>query len=391
MGDRIERVESFIFTAPRDEPYLGGLAETEVVNSKGYFVRRANRTVYPVFDRSVLVRLSTREGLVGWGETYGIVAPGAAKAIIDDLLAEFLIGRDPMSPVAHHDFLYDLMRVRGYTGGFYLDALAAVDIAAWDLAGKAAGVPLSKLLGGHRRERIPAYVSGLPGPTLEARVELARSWQERGFEAFKVAAAVADHGNVEEIAALRGALGHCSKIAIDLHWKFDAAQAIQLARELEPHRPWFLEAPLKPEDLDGQARVAAAAAAPIALGEEWRTAFEARPRFERKAMSIVQPEMGHTGVTEFMRISTLAHAFHVSVIPHATIGIGIFLAASLHASAAVADLPYHEFQHTVLEKNLRYLSDGIACEQGYYTVPQAPGLGVEPNEETIRGMLRATD
>ena len=98
-------------------------------------MRSSNHTVYPTFDRSVLVRVTSAEGAEGWGETYGLVAPGATTAIIDDLLADFVVGRDPLEAAAVHDDLYGLMRVRGYTGGFYLDALAAVDIALWDLAG----------------------------------------------------------------------------------------------------------------------------------------------------------------------------------------------------------------------------------------------------------------
>ncbi len=108
----------------------------------------------------MLVRITTKQGVVGWGETYGIVAPRATMEIIADLLAGFVIGRDPRDVAAIHDDLYDLMRVRGYTGGYYLDALAAIDIALWDIAAQSVGLPLAKYLGGQRRETIPAYLSG---------------------------------------------------------------------------------------------------------------------------------------------------------------------------------------------------------------------------------------
>ena len=135
------------------------------------------------------------------------MAPGAAKAIIEDLLADFVVGRDPFDAAVIHEDLYDLMRVRGYTGGFYLDALAAVDIALWDLAGQQAGLPVAKLLGGRRHERIPAYVSGLPRPTLDERVAFARSWMDKGFSSVKFAAAVADEGSVRELQALQARPG----------------------------------------------------------------------------------------------------------------------------------------------------------------------------------------
>ena len=185
VGDRVAGVQSFVLTLPRDEPYLGPLRPGETVNAKGYFVRRGNRTVYPTVDRSVLVRVTSSEGAEGWGETYGLVAPGATTAIIDDLLSDFVVGRDPFDAAAIHDDLYALMRVRGYTGGFYLDALAAVDIALWDLAGRLSGRPLADLLGGRRRTSIPAYVSGLPAATLAERLAIASSWCARGFDAVK--------------------------------------------------------------------------------------------------------------------------------------------------------------------------------------------------------------
>ncbi len=381
--DPVQRVDCFVLTIPRDEPYLGRARAGEEANGKGYLVRKGNRTVYPVFDRSVLVRLTSRDGAVGWGETYGIVAPGAAKAIIEDLLTDFVIGRDPFDASVVHEDLYDLMRVRGYTGGFYLDALAAIDIALWDLAGHQAGLPVAKLLGGRRHERIPAYVSGLPKPTLEERVEMARLWMGKGFSSVKIAAAVADEGSVRELQALRRGLGDEVQIAVDLHWQLEAAEAVRLIGAMAPERPWFAEAPVKPEDIDGQAWVAAHSGVPQALGEEWRTVYEARPRLERRALAILQPEMGHTGITQFVRMAQLAQAHHCQVIPHATIGLGIFLAASLQAGATLASLVSHEFQHSIFDRNRRLLEGELRCEAGFYDVPDRPGLGVRPTEEAL--------
>jgi len=166
MNSPVATIEVFTLTQPRKVPYLGALREGEVVNPNGYIVRKGNRTVYPTFDRSVLVRMTTKSGIVGWGETYGIVAPGAVAALINDLLTGFVIGRDASNPAAIYDDLYDMMRVRGYTGGFYVDALAALDIALWDIAGQEAGKSVRELLGGGV-ESFPAYVSGLPEKTLQ--------------------------------------------------------------------------------------------------------------------------------------------------------------------------------------------------------------------------------
>ena len=383
MADTVQSVQTVVATIPRDTPYLGALRPGEEPNARGYFVRRGNGTVYPTVDRSILVRVETRDGAVGWGETYGLVAPGAVIAIIEDLLTEFVVGRDPWDVTAIHDQLYDLMRVRGYTGGFYLDALAAIDIALWDICGKLANQPVAKLLGGQRRQSIPAYVSGLPRPTLAERVEFAADWQARNFNLFKFAGTVADDGVVAELAALREGLGDTARIAADLHWMYAPADAIAIIRRMEPHNPWFAEAPCKPEDIDGQARIASAVGVPMALGEEWRTVYDARPRLERRCAAFLQPEMGHTGVTQFMRIAQAAEAHHCQVIPHATIGLGVFLAASLQASAAIGALPAHEFQHSVFERNHRFITGDMKCTDGFYVVPTGPGLGVAPSEEGI--------
>ena len=131
--------------------------------------------------------------------------------------------------------LYDLMRVRGFFGGYYVDALAGVDIAIWDLYGKRTGLSVAQLLGGRRHDSLPAYVSGLPKATLAERCDMAVDWVNRGFRAIKFAAAVSDEGIVQEMAALREAVGPDVDLMVDLHWKFEASEAIRLIRRLEPY------------------------------------------------------------------------------------------------------------------------------------------------------------
>jgi L-alanine-DL-glutamate epimerase-like enolase superfamily enzyme len=381
MTARIAQVEAFVVTLPRDTPYLGPLGPGESVNARGYLVRSGNRTIYPTVDRSIVIKLTADDGTVGWGETYGLVAPTAVTAMIDDVLGPCLLGRDPRDATVIQEDLYDLMRVRGCFGGFWVDAIAGIDIAIWDLFGKLVGQPVVKLLGGQRHQRIPAYVSGLPRATLAERVDLARGFAARGFTAFKYAAVVSFDGIVEEMAALRQGLGPGTKLMVDLHWMFSAAEAIQLVDRLTPYQPYFVEAPCAPEDLEGQALVAASVRVPVALGEEWHTVYEARPRFERRAMAFVQPEVAHCGLSQFMQIGRMANAFHVKVIPHATIGVGIFQAASLHATAALPNAPMHEYQHTVFDRNLGFLHTTMTCTAGAYSLPEGPGLGVEPKAE----------
>ncbi|MEY4662458.1 MAG: hypothetical protein RLZZ239_931 [Pseudomonadota bacterium] len=387
---KICRVETFIISIPRDVPYMGPLGPGESINERGYLIRHGNRSIYPSTDMSVLIKITADDGTIGWGETYGIVAPNAVTSIIDDVLGPVVVGRDPRDVVTIQEDLYDLMRVRGFFGGFYVDSIAGVDIAIWDLFGKLVGQPVVKLLGGQRQTQIPAYVSGLPGKTLDDRLRVAKDFKARGFDAFKYHSAVSFDGIVEEMRVLREGLGSEVKLMVDLHWKFTAQEAIQLIEQITPYRPYFVEAPCQPEDIEGQAHVGANIKVPLALGEEWRTVYEYRPRMERRSMSIIQPEMGHIGISQFMQICRMANAFHMKVIPHASIGIGIFQAASLHATAALPNSPMHEYQHSIFDRNLQYVNTAMTCTNGAFTMPEGPGLGIEPND-TVWQHVRAKD
>jgi len=376
----VASIETFIVTLPRDEPYLGPLAQGETVNARGYFVRCGNGTIYPVVDRSIVVKLTTEDGSVGWGETYGLCAPRATCEIINDLLAPFLIGANPDDVETVWDDLYGLMRVRGCVGGFHGDAIAALDIALWDLRARGYGLSITELLGGIAGPPLTGYVSGLPAATLGERVALARALYDAGHRAFKFAAVVSHEGIVDEMSALRAALGPDTEIMIDLHWKFTADEALKLIAALAPYRPRFVEAPVKPEDGAGLSQVCAASSVPIAAGEEWYTAYEVRTRLESSRLGVVQPEMGHTGITQFLRIASVASEYGAQLAPHATIGTGIFLAASLQVSATFPHLWKHEWQHSVFTRNLALLDTSMNYADGHFVQPSGPGLGVTPNE-----------
>ena len=199
---------------------------------------------------------------------------------------------------------------------------------------------------------------------------------------------MADEGPVRELESLRERLGENALIASDLHWGYSKTEAVDLARQLAPYRPWFLEAPLPTEDIDGLSWVAGNSAQTIAVGEEWRTVYDARLRIERRACHIVQPEMGHTGITQFMRIGRYAETHHLEIIPHATVGAGIFLAASLQASAALRRVISHEFQHSIFDSFQHFTNNVLSCENGVFTLPKTPGIGVEPSDAMRAAMTR---
>lgn len=375
---RIARATTWIVSRPRAVPYLGPLGAKEVPNARGYVVRQGNATIYPLVDRSVVVALEDEAGRVGLGETYGICSPRATCEILNDLLVPVLASMEVTDIGAANDTLYDLMRVRGAAGGFYGEALAAIDIALWDLAGQARGVPVARLLADAPQCRVAAYLSGLPAATMAERVTLACDWQARGIDAFKFAGVVAHEGIAEELAALRAALGPAAELMVDLHWKFAAEEALALLDRLAPHAPAFAEAPLKPEDHAGLRRLAASAPVPLAIGEEWHNEHEAAAAIAAAGgrLAFLQPEMARTGITRFQRIAALSRSCGAQLAPHATIGCGIFLAASLHASAAADNLWRHEWQHSVFAHNRDLLDGALDFSGGAYDVPTGSGLGV---------------
>lgn len=383
MDTTIENVEVIPVAIPRETPYLGPLETGVEPNEKGYFVRPGNESVYSVQDQSVLVKATDSSGAVGWGECVGMVAPQAVATILEEVVVPLVLGRNPHeAPIIYED-LYDAMRVRGFFGGYYHDALAAVDMALWDLKGKLTGLPLNRLLGAKRVDKIPAYVSGLPGASLEERAGLAKEWVDRGFSAVKFAAAIAHDGVVEEMKSIREAVGPGPKILADLHWRNTSQEAIQLIGALEEYDLYLAEAPVHPEDAEGQAHVVRAVKTPVGIGEELRTIYEYRPRFVNRCMSVIQPEMGRTGVTSFVQVCQMARAFHCKVMPHASIGVGIFQAASLQVSATLSNLPFHEYQHSVFDRNLQFLNGNMGCKDGFFEIPEGLGLGVEPTEEIL--------
>ena len=322
--------------------------------------------------------MTADNGHIGWGETYGICAPRATCEIINDLLAPVLTGACVDDVEAIWNSLYGLMRVRGCSAGFHVDAIAALDIALWDLKARTLKVPVRDLVGPVHHESVPGYLSGLPAATLGERVALAREAYDCGHRAFKFAAVVSHEGIVEEMAALRSALGEQAEIMVDLHWKFGPSEALQLIEALAPYRPRFVEAPVAPENVTGLARVAREAIVPIAAGEEWYTVFEVENRLAAGPIAFVQPEMGHTGITQFRRIVASATKAGAAIAPHATIGTGIFLAASLQVSATVPSLWKHEWQHSVFARNLQLLESAMGYADGAYRLPDGSGLGVVP-------------
>ncbi|WP_233416182.1 mandelate racemase/muconate lactonizing enzyme family protein [Streptomyces sp. N35] len=385
---RVTQVRTYVLKQPTETAYLGKLNDGSApAPDQGYFVRPPWRSLYSASMETVLVRVTTDEGVEGWGEALAPVGPEVVAAIIDRMLGPWLVGRDPLQVRPLWDGMRDLMRERGHLAGHQADALAALDIALWDLAGKAAGLPVAQLLGGVYRTEIPAYISGLPEPTDEGRAELAADWAKRGASMVKLAlgnGVEKDLATYDAVAAAAPGLG----IAIDAHWVYSLPQALELGHELDRRRALFFEAPLAPEDIAGHQELASRVTTPIAVGEALRNRYEFRDWFDRRATGLAQPDVARTGITEAMTVATLADARHIPVACHHSVGLGVALAAGLQVAAAVADSPFFELQPTTLPFAQRILRTPITHTASGFTLPQGPGLGIDIDQEVLDGLVQ---
>jgi galactonate dehydratase len=315
--------------------------------------------LYSVNFETALVRIETDAGIHGWGEGQAPLAPEVVCAIIDRLLAPVLAGEE-VDPEVLWDRMYNTMRVRGQTGGFMIDAISAIDIALWDIRGRAEGVPVARLLAAAPKERLPAYLSGLakgasPEPFTQVKLFYDTHTPEEFFNSWP--------GGVQ--------------VAADALWRHTPASAVEFGAELDRRGALWFEAPLAPEDPLAHAGLARQLRTPIALGESYRTRYEMAPFFRERALGLFQPDLGRSGITEGMRLAAIAAAHGISVVPHVSIAFGPQLAAALHFAAAAENCGLVEYNPQVVAIANRYLAKPIEMEGCSYVVPEGPGLGIE--------------
>lgn len=380
----IVSIEAIPVRIKRDEAYLGALPPD--IDPQGYFMRPPYRCLYSAYFETAFVKITTSDGVVGWGEALAPVAPDVVSTIIEQMIAPVLIGRNPLDVSVLWNMMYDLMRDRGYYGGFMLDAISACDIALWDLCGKILNQPVHQLLGGAYRDTVPCYVSGLPRPTDEERVELALSWVERGFYAFKLAAGFGVEVDVRSMQALRDAIGPQAMLLLDAHWAYTLDEALRLGRRLEAMDAAVLEAPLNPEDIASHAQLAQALAIPVAVGETERTRYQFRPWLEQRGVDVLQPDVGRASISETIKIANMAEAFNLLVAPHVSVGLGVCISASIHVAAAIPNLLILEYQPPVFELANSLLLEPLTSEAGQYHIPDGVGLGVQIDEAKLKAM-----
>ncbi|WP_329069235.1 galactonate dehydratase [Amycolatopsis sp. NBC_01480] len=348
-----------------------------------------------VAPRWLFLKVSTDEGISGWGEPVVEGRAGTVRAAVHEL-SELIIGQDPLRIEDH----WQVLRRGGfYRGGPVLSsALAGIDHALWDIAGKVREAPVHELLGGPVRDRVRVY-SWVGGDRPSGIFDAVSAQVEAGFTAVKMNVAgplAAIASPAEANAALarareaREALGPERDLAIDFHGRVSPAMARRLVRMLEEVQPMFVEEPVLPETQGGAlASVVAASTVPIAVGERLYSRWEFKPALDA-GVAVVQPDPSHAGgISELRRIAALAEVYGAGLAPHCPLG-PISLAASLQVAFATPNFLIQEqsvgmHYHDGLEP-LRYLIDSslFRFTDGYAARPTGPGLGIEVDEEAVR-------
>ena len=342
----------------------------------------------------LFVRIDTDEGLCGWGEGSLHGAIEAVETAIRELAPQ-LVGHDPAGPERHWHRLYHAWRWRG--GAVSQTALAALDIALWDLEGKRLGVPVARLLGGAIRTRLRAYASHwMQGAdTPQAAHDAAREAVRRGFSAFKWRPFTAAGLRANEAAELRrvAALMEAARdgagdaeIFIECSEFLSPRTAPMLDRALLPFRPGWFEEPIPFENARAMVALQKDLVTPIATGERLLSRFEFRELLEGGGCRIVQPDLMHAGgFTEIRKIAALADTWYVPVAPHNP-GGPICTAAAMHLAASVPNFLILEQMEPQRAMRDRASSVPIRLEDGHLVLPEGPGLGIEPNLEALAEM-----
>jgi D-galactarolactone cycloisomerase len=342
---------------------------------------------------SCVVEVRTDEGVTGWGECYGPAA--VAKAAIDTQLAPRVKGRDPFDAEVIWEDLYNRVKDYGLTG-ITIAAISGIDIALWDIMGRATGKPVHKLIGGAYRREVVPYATGLyfidMERLVEEAVEEAEDYVAQGFRAIKMKIGLGDLKRDEaRVAAVRRAIGPDIALAVDANHCFSVPNAIRLGRMLEQHDILWFEEPISPEDHDGYVEVTRALDMAVAGGENDFTRWGFRDLIARKAMDIVQPDLcAAGGFSEARKIAALASAFGVECVPHAW-GSAIGLAATIQFLAALPDQPpafrpmppMLEFEQTPNPLRDQLAREPIVQRGGLVAVPQGPGLGIEIDAKVL--------
>jgi galactonate dehydratase len=337
------------------------------------------------------IEVVTDEGLTGIGEAYS-VGPDEALSPIVRHLESWLIGKDPGDIGRLWQIMYNFSRFPG--GLFLMSALSGIDIALWDIKGKAAGLPVWALLGGKCRDRIRTYGHAVGNSPVEIAEHGKTLVEKYGYTAVKCFPLLTGESippwnsrlreGEKRMRAIREKLGPDIDIAMDFHAAVPTPyQAIEAANVFEPYRPMFVEEPTRPENIDALAQVARSTSIPVATGEMLYTKWEFRELLNREAAAIIQPDICCAGgITEMMKIAAVAESSYVPLAPHNPMG-PVATAASVHLAAAIPNFLILEYLPDDRDERLDVIDRPVEFKDGWLEIPGRPGLGIELNKEGL--------
>ncbi len=361
------------------------------------------RTATPVHKTAgtnwLFVRIDTDEGISGWGEGSLQYKDAALAAEILDF-GKFLIGKDPR----RIDWIWTSLyrRVTWAGGPVSMSAIAAIDLALWDIKARSLGIPVWQLAGGKHREGVPVYANGwfeelteprlgVPAETAARQAspskhaEAARQLKDDGWKALKfypfggpqtITPERIRHG-VDLVRAVRDSVGPDMEIGIDVRARIDPWSAGRVAQELEQFNIAWMEEPILYDNVDAMAEFARSVNVPISTGEQLFNRWEFRPLLETNSIRMIQPDICHCGgFSEIRKISAMAETFYVPVAPHNSNG-PISTLASLHLDMSIPNVFMQEIFVSFLDRYSEILTDTIAITSGVATVPDGPGWGAE--------------
>lgn len=350
-----------------------------------------------------LVEVQTDDGITGWGECFG---PGTIalgnKGIVEKVIQPMILGLDPMDRDVIWHKVYNLMRDHGQKG-MPMQSLSGVDIALWDIAGKVAGLPLHKLIGGAHRTQVQAYGYGMMLKRESVSDHVARFKDEAaaiidmGFKATKMKTGLGPKDDVRLCAAVAESVGDRARFMVDANHCYTTSDAFYVGRALDELGAYWFEEPVAPEDLDGYRELRAGLTVNISGGEAEFNRWGWRKILENRGLDIAQPEVCAVGgISEYLRILALCHAHFTPVINHVW-GSAIAVATNLQLLAAMPPLPGglnpwdpmlefdttdNKFRDELLKTPLN-IQDQVRTQDGFVNIPTAPGIGVEPDREFI--------
>ncbi|WP_019430640.1 galactonate dehydratase [Limnohabitans sp. Rim47] len=352
-------------------------------------------TTFLVPPRWCFLKIETDEGLTGWGEPVLEGRAHTVAAAVEEL-SDYLIGKDPRHIEDHWTVMYRGGFYRG--GGVHMSAIAGIDQALWDIKGKALGVPVADLLGGPVRDRIRVY-SWIGGDRPSETAAAAQAAVARGFTAVKMNGTeelqyVDTFDKVERclqnVAAVREAVGPNVGIGVDFHGRVHKPMAKILVKELAPYRLMFIEEPVLSEHYEALKEIAPLTSTPIALGERLYSRWDFKRVLSEGYVDIVQPDPSHAGgITETRKIASMAEAYDVALALHCPLG-PIALAANLQLDAVCYNAFIQEQSLGIHYNGSNDLLDYVtnrevfAYKDGMVAIPSGPGLGIEVNEDFVR-------